>query len=333
MTTVHLFFKADKVAGVLRPFLAILAVILATLVAATPGVSEAPPSVSVSVTGSGPTTSGGRAPAGLRSYGVTFHVRVASDQECENLSVSYSYAASFDGRPSLAGSGSEFYNSGAPASSATFDVHAAGNAADVVSFTGRGTCEQEDGTVLATSAQVNAKVAVPAHSCEQGPLRVLGASGSVVRRDLTSRSTSVRVRAGNHLWSGYEVTLGQRSRLVFGARECRGLRVIATGPAKIVPGDYSARAEGSPMRVGRGGAVDFRGDQHSGGVQTANAIALPRGARHAPSKLARFEIASVSGKLTRVHVRSGTVYVARRAGRGRYASAAVAKPGKTIVVG
>jgi hypothetical protein len=317
---------------VLRPFLATLAVITATLVAATPGVSEAPPSVSVSVTGSGPTASGGRAPGGLRSYGVTFHVRIASDQECENLSVTYSYAARFDGRPSLAGSGTEFYNSGAPASSATFDVQAAGNAADVVSFTGRGACEQADGTVLATSAEVNAKIDVPAHSCEQGPLRVLGASGSVVRRDLSSPSTTVRVRTGNHLWSGYQVTLGRRSRLVFGARECRGLRVIATGPAKIVPGDYSARAEGAPMRLGRGGVVDFRGDQHSGGVQTANAIALPRGARHAPSKLARFQVVSVSGKLTRVHVRSGTVYIARRVGRGRYASAAVAKTGQTLLV-
>jgi hypothetical protein len=109
--------------------------------------------------------------------------------------------------------------------------------------------------------------------------------------------------------------------------------VIATGPAAIVPGDYSAQAEGAPMRLGRGGVVDFRGDQHSGGVQTANAIALPRGARHAPSKLARFEIVSVSGLLTRVHVRSGTVYVARRVGRGHYASAVVAKPGQTIVIG
>lgn len=316
----------------LRPFLATLAVITAPLVAATPGVSEAPPSVSVSVTGSGPTTSGGRTPGGLRSYGVTFHVRIASDQECENLSVGYSYAARFDGRPSLAGSGTEFYNSGAPASSATFDVQAAGNAADVVSFTGRGTCEQADGTVLATSAAVNAKIDVPAHSCEQGPLRVLGASGSVVRRDLTSPSTSLRVRTGNHLWGGYQVTLGRRSRLVFGARECRGLRVIATGPAKIVPGDYSARAEGAPMRLGRGGVVDFRGDQHSGGVQTANAIALPRGARHASSKLARFQVVSMSGKLTRVHVRSGTVYIARRVGRGRYASAAVAKTGQTLLI-
>jgi hypothetical protein len=317
---------------VLRPSFAILAVSLATLVAATPGVSQAPPSVTVSVTGSEPTSSSGRSPSGLRGYSVTFHVRIASDQECENLSASYSYAARFDGRPSLAGSGTEFFDTAAPASSATFTVPASGNAGDLVVFSGRGSCELADGTVLATSDPVTATVAVPPHSCEQGPLRVLGARGSVTRQDLASRGTRVPVRTGHYLWSGYGVTLGKRARLVFGAHECRGLRVIAAGPAKIVPGDYSAGGEGAPLRLGPGGVVDFRGDQHSGGVQTANAIALPRGARHASSRLARFQIVSVSGKLTRVHVRSGTVYVAHRVGRGRYSSAAVVKPGQTLVV-
>jgi hypothetical protein len=317
---------------VLRPSLAILAVSLATLVAATPGVSEAPPSVSLAVSSSGPTSQNGRSPSGLRGYGVTFHVRVASDQECENLSASYSYSARFDGRPSLAGSGTEFFDTGAPASTASFTVPATGNAGDVVSFSGRGACELADGTVLATSDPVTATVAVPAHSCDQGPLRVLGVRGRVTRQDLVSRATRVPVRTGHYLWSGYRLWLGRRSRAVFGAGECHGLRVSATGPASIVPGDYSARAEGAPLQAGVGATVDFRGDQHAGGVQTANAIALPRGARHAPSRLARFQVVSVSRKLTRVHVSSGTVYVAHRVGRGRYASAVVAKAGQTLGV-
>jgi hypothetical protein len=320
---------------VLRPSLAIFVIALATLVAATPGVSQADPTVTVSVKASAPTSQGGRTPSGLRDYGVSFRVTISADQECENLSVSYSYIALFDGRPSLAGSATEFYNSGAPASSASFEVPATANAADLVAFKGRGTCEQADGTVLSASAPVTAKVAVPAYSCERGPLRVLGLRGSVSRQDLVSPKTRVRLRPGHFLLSGYRLWLGKRSRVVFGAGECHGLRVVANGSSSLAPGDYSTGSYGSPTLLGFGGVADFRGDQHSGGIQTDNAIALPRGARTAPSKVARFQIVSFArklGRITRVHVTSGTVYVAGRTGPARYSLPVVAKAGQTVVV-
>jgi hypothetical protein len=321
---------------VLRPGIAILAVASATLVSATPGISRADPAVSVSVKPSAPTSPAGRAPSGLSKYGVSFRVTITSAQECENLSVAYSYASRFDGRPSLGGSATDSYDTGAPATTATFEVHAAGHSADTVTFSGRGTCELSDGTVVSTSAPVTAQVAVPPHSCAEGPLRVLGLRGFVTREDLVSAKTRVRVRLGHYLWGAYSVWLGKGSRAVFGAHECHALRVVATGPATLKPGTYSSRSYGAPTVLGEGGgSVDFRGDQHSGGILTESAVVVPRGVPTAPSKLARFRVVSLArrlGRTTTVHVLSGTVYVAGRTGKARYGTPVVARTGQIIVV-
>lgn len=319
----------------LRPGIAILAVVSATLVSASPAISRADPAVSVSVKPSAPSAPAGRVPSGQRKYGVSFRVTITSAQECENLSVAYSYAATFDGRPSLGGSATDSYDTGAPGTTATFEVHAAAHSADTVSFRGLGTCEQSDGTVVSTSAPVTAKVSVPPHSCGEGPLRVFGLRGSVTREDLVSPRTRVRVKLGNYLWGAYRVWLGKGSRAVFGAGECHALRVVATGPGTLKPGTYSA-GYGAPTVLGEGGgSVDFRGDQHSGGILTESAVIVPRGAPTAPSKLARFRVVSLARKLgrtTTVRVLSGTVYVAGRTGKARYGTPVVARTGQIIVV-
>jgi hypothetical protein len=320
----------------MRPVLAILLALLTSLAAATDGSPQAAPRISVSVTASAPTApGGGRIPRGLRAYAVSFRVKVTADQQCENLSVTYSYVALFNGRRSLAGSATDFYDTSRPASSAMFTVHAQAGAADVVSFSARGACEQADGSVLGTSRRVAATVRVPAHSCEEGPLRALAVSGSVARQDLQARGLRVPVRRGHHLWTGYRVWLGKRSRIAVGAPECNGLRALVTGPVSIIPGDYSRGSSGTSTQLGFGGAVDFRGDQHSGGVETDNAIALPRGKRTGPSKAARFQIVSFPknlGRITRVRVKRGEVYVAGRTGPAKYSAPVIVRAGQTSVV-
>jgi hypothetical protein len=309
-------------------------VVVAALAAPGAGVAQAP-AVTVSVSPSAPTApAGSRSPSGRRTYSVSFRVRVASDQECQNLSVTYTYKARFDGRPSLAGSAADSYETNKPASSASFAVRASAGAADEVAFTARAACEDEEGSVLGSSAPTVAKVTVPAHSCAEGPLRVLDSKGAS-RQDLVSPRRRVPVRAGHYLWTGYRVWVARRGRISYGAPECHGLRAIVRGPARFVPGDYARRSYGAPTELGFGEVVDFRGDQHSGGVATNIAVALPRGARTGPSAVARFEIKSASGKLgrmTRVRVRSGRVYVAGRIGRGGYGAPLIARPGQTVVV-
>src|SRR5919108_545270 len=118
---------------VVRPGLATLAVVLVSLGAATVAGSQDEPRVALSVKPSAPAPeTRGRTPSGRRDYTVAFRVTVTADRECDNLSVTYSYAALFDGRPSLAGSATEFFDTNKPASSASFDVHASAGAADLV---------------------------------------------------------------------------------------------------------------------------------------------------------------------------------------------------------
>src|SRR5947207_8740057 len=300
--------------------LILTALVVVPLFAASAGAAQAP-TVSVSVTASAPTSpSGSRSPRGRRTYSVSFRVSVGSDQECQNLSVTYSYASRFDGRPSFAGSGEDFYETNQPASSASFAVHAEGDAADIVSFSAYGECEDADGNVIGSSAPVAANVRVPAYSCEQGPLRVL-VSRNARREDLIASGSRVPVRAGHYLWTGYHVWLGRRGRLTYGAPECHGLRTTVTGPASFVPGEYARTGEGSPTVLGFDAVADVHGDQHSGGVVTDNAVALPLGKRAGPSAPARFEVVSYAkkrGRVTRVRVGRGRVYVAGRTGRGKY---------------
>jgi hypothetical protein len=317
----------------MRPPLALLCACLTALVAATAGASDAAPALSLQVTPVAVRAVGSsRAPSGRRDYAVSFRVAVSSPEPCANLVVEYSYKALFDGRESLAGSALDYYETNGPASTAAFDVHAGAGAGDVVVFSGHASCENDDGDVVATS-DASARSAVPVHACEEGPLRVFAAS-SVRRQDLRSQSRTVPVASGHRLWTGYRVLVGRRGRIVFGASECRGLRVSVGGPASLVPGDYARRSYGTSTLLGYGAAADFRGDQHSGGVETANAVAIPRGRRLGPSNVARFEIVSLPrrlGRITRVHVRRGQVYVAGRGARG-YGPAIVLGPGQRTVV-
>jgi hypothetical protein len=322
----------------MRPLLACLCACVAALAAAASGASEAAPAISVSVTSSrARTVAGSREPAGRRDYVVAFRVTARSEQQCANLLVEYSYAAFFDGRRSLAGSAIDHYETDAPASEASFEVHAPAGAADVVTFSGHAVCEDAAGDVIATSAVARARAGVAAHSCEQGPLRVFAVRGAVRREDLVSPARKIRVFRGHYLWTGYRVAVPPHGRLAFGATECRGLRVIVGGSTSFSPGDYSRAGYGTSTLLGYGAVADYRGDQHSGGVETANAAALPRGARTAASKLARFEIVSLPKRLggaTRIHVRRGAVYVAaRKTGRRvRYGAAIVVRAGETTVV-
>jgi hypothetical protein len=310
-----------------RGVLVTLAVAATALTAATSGASQGQPHVSVSVTPSRATPTGGRTPLGRRAWSVSFHVSVSSESACENLSVAYSYWTLFNGRASPGERVSESFDTRAPASSAAFDVRISGVPAEIVTLRARGTCEQEDGTVLSGSAAVFATVRIPAHPCEGGPLRVLALRGSARRAD---RDARVRVRTGHYLRTSDAVTLGRRSSLVFGARECRGLRVAVSTPrsVSIVPGDYARGSEGFPTTVGSGGTAEFRGDQHSGGVQSRDAIALPRGARRGPSKIARVRVVTLR-RMTTVRVRTGVVYVAPRLGRSTYGKAIVVRAGQT----
>lgn len=320
----------------MRPFLALLGVVVTALGAASVGASEAP-ALALTVTSSAPrAVSGGRMPSGRRDYAVTFHVGAESAQQCANLVVEYSYSALFDGRPSLAGSAVDYHETNAPATSVSFDVHADAGAGDVVAFSGHATCENEDGDVIATSPVTAAHAAVDPHSCEQGPLRVFAVQGAVRREGLTSAGL-VPVRAGHRIWTGYRVAVPARGRIAFGATECHALRVLVGGPASFVPGDYARGSYGTSTLLGYGAKADFRGDQHSGGVETGNAVVLPRGARAAASKVARFEVSSLPkrlGRVTTVRVRRGTVYVAgRSSGRHpRYGSAIVVRAGQRAVV-
>jgi hypothetical protein len=311
-------------------------VALAALVAANAG-SSATPVVTLSVTPSAPAPSGnGRTPNGRRTFSVSFRVNVAADQECANLSVSYSYVTLFDGRRSLAPAETNAYETNQPASSASFDVHASAGAADLLSMSAQATCEDADGTVVSESAPIATRVRVAAHSCEQGPLRVLAAK-SALRQDLRTPKQRVALRTGHYLWSGYRVWVAKHGRVTYGAAECHGLRAVVSGPATFVPGDYARGSYGSAMQLGFAAAADFRGDQHSGGVETNNAVALPRGKARAASKVARFQVVSYAktrGRVTRVHVKYGQVYVAGRSATKRvtYGTPLVAHAGQTVFV-
>lgn len=320
----------------MRPILALLCVVVTVLAAASTGASDAP-LLSVTVTSSAPrAVSGGRVPSGRRDYAVTFHVAAHARQQCANLVVEYAYSALFDGRPSLAGSAVDYHETNAPATSTSFDVHAPAGAGDVVAFRSHATCENEDGDVIATSAVAARRAAVDPHPCEQGPLRVFGVRGAVRREGLTS-AAFVPVRAGHRLWTGYRVAVPNRGRIAFGAAECHALRIAVAGPASFVPGDYARASYGTSTLLGYGARADFRGDQHSGGVETANAAVLPRGGRSRASKVARFEVVSLPkrlGRVTTVRVRRGAVYVAARSsGRhARYGPAIAVRAGQRAVV-
>ncbi len=190
--------------------------------------------------------SGRPTPRGRRDHAISFRVRVTSSEQCENLSVTYSYTALFNGRGSLAGSATDFYDTNKPASGAAFVVRAEAGAADVVSFNARGACEQSDGTVLSRSAAVAARVRVAAHSCEEGPLRVLAARGSVARQDLVARSKRVPVRIGHYVWTDYHVWLGRGSRVSFGAAACNRLRQPSAGRRASFPASTPAGRTGRP---------------------------------------------------------------------------------------
>lgn len=318
----------------MRPTLAILVAL--TALAVTGAGSSASPAVSLIVTPASPSSAGGRAPRGLRDYSVPFRVNVAADRECANLVVTYTYAALFDGRPSFSGSATDYHETNAPASSASFDVHAAATAGDVVTFSARGSCEDADGNAVAESSSVSARALVPAESCAEGPTHVFAASGAS-RQDLVDGRKRVTVRAGHELWSGYRVWVAKRGGVSYGASSCHGLRVSVTGPSTFIPGDYARRSYGASTKLAFGGFASFRGDQHSGGIETANAAALPRGKPNAPSKLARFDVFSFprrKGLVTRVRVRSGFVYVAGRVSRDRvvYSTPLVARAGQTVFV-
>src|SRR5947208_11859290 len=115
----------------MRPILATLAA-LAALAAASAGAS-ANPAVTVLVTPGAPTAApGDREPSGRRTYSLAFRVNIAADQECANLSVTYSYETFFDGRPSLSGSATDYYDTNTPASSASFDAHLTADPGDLV---------------------------------------------------------------------------------------------------------------------------------------------------------------------------------------------------------
>jgi len=317
----------------MRPIFLTLGV-LAALVAAGAGTS-APPAVSVSVTPALPTSSAGdRSPSGRRTYTVAFRVNISADQECANLDVTYAYDTLFDGRRSLEGSATDYYDTNAPASSASFDVHVLADAADLVSFSARGTCEDADGNTVGQSELVISRTTVPAHTCDQGPVRVLAAK-LAAREDLWTPGTHDPVRARHYLWTAYRVWVAKHGRITYGAPECHGLRVTVSGPVSFVPGDYAQHGYGSPLALGFGGRADFTGDQHSGGVVTDSAVALPRGTRTGPSKLARFQVVSSPkrlGRITRVRVLRGSVYVAGRTGVARYGRPLVAERGQTVLI-
>ena len=317
----------------IRAVVAAVALAAATLAGAAAG-SSAAPHLTVSIAPSTPRQVASRAAVGRKTFDVTFRVAVSSDERCANLTVLYSYAATFDGRPSLAGSESDSYQTNQPTQSASFTVHASGRAADVITVKARAECEDENGTVAAASSRA-ASIVVPPHSCEQGPLRVSEVRGAVRREDLVSPRRRVAVRRGDYLWTGYRVWLGKRSRMTYGAAECRGLRVTVAGARTFVPGDYSRASYGAAARLGPGGIVDFRGDQHSGGVETLDAIALARGPRGGPSRVARFQIVSFArrlGRVARVRVQRGSIYVAGRRGRGRYSKPLIAGAGRTVFI-
>jgi hypothetical protein len=296
-----------------------VAVATLALAAAGAGASK-PPGVTVAVTPTIATATAGRAPLGRRQSTVTFRVAVSSDSSCENLSVAYSYRKFFDGRAT--DSVAESFDTGTTTSTATFDVHTAADAAETVVLRARGTCEQEDGTVLAASSPVVANVAVPAHSCDEGPLHVLALAGSA-RRALSG--ALVAVRTGHYLRAGDPVALGARSRLVFGAPECHGLRVVVDGRKKValVPGDYARGAVGAPTTVGAGAGVRFHGDRDAGGVQTKTAIAVARG-----SSNVAFRLEALADQVTTVRVLSGSAYVAPRLGP-TYGKAVVVRAGRS----
>jgi hypothetical protein len=143
------------------------------------------------------------------------------------------------------------------------------------------------------------------------------------------------VKRGHYLWQGYRVSVGKGGLIAYGAPECHGLRATVRGVASLVPGDYARRSSGATTRIGYGTTIDFRGDQHSGGVETANAVALPRGTALGPSKPARFVVSLARrnrGAATRVRVKWGEVYLAGRTGRSKYGTALILRAGQSATV-
>ena len=297
--------------------LAFAAFLAASLATAAAGSSQAP-RVSVSVGASQPSPSAGRTALGQREFAVVFHVSVSASETCENLSVAYTYGTRFNGRPSLGENATESFDTNAPATSGAFDVRTTASTAETVAFSARGTCEQEDGTVLSASSRVPRTVRIPAHSCEQGPLRVLALRGGV------KRTGRVPLRAGNYVRPDDSLSLGRRSRVAFGAPQCRGFRVSISGArgGAVRTGSYASASTGLATIVSGGLTVDLAGDRHAGGIQTPSALVLPRGISRARI------VAAASG--TTVRVRSGAVRAAARIRGSTYSKGIVVRAGQTV---
>jgi hypothetical protein len=292
---------------------------LAALAVAPSSAPHLAPQVAVSVTGSTPQPTRGREPLGRRDFAVSFHVSVSSSATCENLAVAYSYATLFNGRPSGGRSLAESFETGAPASSASFEVDTTALPAERVAFSAQGTCELEDGTVIGTSNRVARNVRIPAHSCEQGPLRMLAVRGRA------TRGGGIRVRAGQYLRFDDRLAVGRRSSVAFGATECRGFRVAVRASRRVAirAGSYARDSRGSTTIVSAGATLDFRGDGHAGGIETPNAIAVPRGA-------AAFGIVATSAAATIVRVRNGAARVAARLRGSTYGALLVVRAGHSV---
>lgn len=261
-------------------------------------------------------------PLGRREYLVRFNVRVDADRTCDELRLAYRYRILFDGRldQNFRHAGTQTVHS---ASGAVFaiDVGFGPSAGETVPLEATGQCMA--GPAVVESKEVKRTVQIPPHSCEQGPLRVLRLRGPAAREDLTVENRLVPLRKGDLVLSAYTAWLGRVGRIVLGAPQCRGFRIALEGTGTFFPGTYARGYYGNVTGIGFGMKARFVGDQHAGGIETENAVAVAAGRRFGPSRVSSFDVYSYPrrvARLTRVRVVRGAAWVAGGPGAGAMSS-------------
>ena len=122
-------------------------------------------------------------------------------------------------------------------------------------------CRRPSGQTLRASVKTTVLIDVP--PCT-GSLRVLAGKATVNGRTVTQ---------GTRIARGAITSVPRRGRLVLGAPECNGFRVVLPpGVARI--GGYSPKARGAPFVSNR--LVGIRADGHAGGARAASLPVLVR---------------------------------------------------------
>ncbi|HEY2939654.1 MAG TPA: hypothetical protein VGJ27_07570 [Gaiellaceae bacterium] len=247
---------------------------------------------------------------GARQWSIEPQVRVRLLRACGDIEVETTADALFDGNRYPRGKevGGTF-GAEAPGRHPAGFVYterdgAYADAGTVVHFKARARCTLPDGGVERAAARRSYDI--PAASCNSGPLRAYVVEGKVTREDDNYEGRTVPLRDGDLIGTSFStLKLSPRARVVVGAAECNGFRMI------LYPGTYES---GGYDRTSRGDGffgerVVGRSDRHGGGLYVegrAGFEPLDARCRGCPAGPSEYEVRSRRSRTT-VRVSRGAV--------------------------